>query len=434
MDVHNSVVRNGEARNVSLFSDEDRQDCEDARREFLTPTDRVMLNRKIDSVRATLFEADMVLTVSQQARWSKTGYRSNNTWPLIEEKWPANTIGYQFGDPSPDKQMVLDAMEAWSTKTCIKFAEGIGNVLNIVQGEGCYTHVGYHSTRLVMSVSEVCDRGTVVHLLGHVIGLVHQHSRPDREQFVSVQYHNTALEDVFYFNYRGYDDCPYDYGSVMQFDAYGLSYNGESVFLGKTQNGTDEDGLVLSSILGTDWSTPSDSDAALVNREYGCPLKACSESQPKPAECNQHVVAGDPHFNRVVTFQSMMTQREAAISCVWKTEVPDSLACTRAAIAVTLSRKPDTELRRVWFVSGCRLFHVEIFDPDSSISYFYCAAQFARKPTKVFVSQARRIYGMVRLYPADWHGFQEAALGTGSVRFFNIRDFVCEGETGAKCM
>ncbi|XP_037087707.1 dnaJ homolog subfamily B member 13-like [Pollicipes pollicipes] len=143
--------------------------------------------------------------------------------------------------------------------------------------DGRLLHVGYHSKNMQMSVSEICDKGTVVHLLGHVIGLVHQHSRPDRDRFLHIQFHNTALEDVLFLNYKDYDKCPYDYRSVMHYDMYGLSYNGESVFLGRSED-KKVDGLVLSSAIGTDWTKPSDSDAALVNREYGCPLKSAATS------------------------------------------------------------------------------------------------------------------------------------------------------------
>ncbi|KAF0309982.1 Protein SpAN [Amphibalanus amphitrite] len=267
--------------------------------------------------------------------------------------------------------MVIAAMKEWSKKTCIKFSETTGNVLSIFRGTGCYAQVGYHAKNMQMSVSSLCDKGTVVHLLGHVIGLPHQHSRPDRDDHLFIQYHNTALEDVLYLNYKGYDLCPFDYGSVMHFDTYGLSYNGESVFLGKTEHEA-EDGLMLSPTIGADWSAPSDSDAALVNSEYGCPAKPCSTRKAQPPACNQDVVTTQAQFERTVTFKTMLTERSRAISCIWKT-----------------------------------------------------GAQFARNPTKVFVSTAKKIYGIVRMYPADWEGFETAALDTGKVRFFNIKDFVC---------
>lgn len=420
------------SRSVDIFSDEEKENCEEARKEFLTPTDRIMRNLHVEDVRKIVFEGDMVLSASQKARWSKTGYLQRNIYRLMKEKWPDNIIKYKFSKPSPDTSMVLAAMKEWSKKTCIKFLEGTGNVLNIFKGTGCYTQVGYHPKNMQMSVGSICNKGTVVHLLGHAIGLPHQHSRPDRDNHLFIQYHNTALEDVLYLNYKGYDACPYDYGSVMHFDTYGLSYNGESVFLGKTEKEA-RDGLMLSPTIGGDWRAPSDSDAALVNSEYDCPATPCSSRPATPPACNQDVLATQAQFERTVTFKTMMTERSKAISCIWKTEVPETLPCSRAAIAVTLSESPDSDLKRVWFASGCRLFHMEIFDPNADMSYFYCAAQFARNPTKVFVSTARKIYAIVRMYPADWEGFETAALGTGRVKFSNIKDFVCAGEINGKC-
>ena len=91
------------------------------------------------------------------------------------------------------------------------------------------------------------------------------------------------------------------------------------------------------------------------------------------------------------------------------------------------------DLKRVWFAAGCRLFQVEVFDPIADMSYFYCSAQFARKESKVFVGTSRQIYAIVKMYPAKWNGFTESALSTGSVKFFNIKDFVCAGEINGKC-
>ncbi|XP_037071452.1 zinc metalloproteinase nas-4-like [Pollicipes pollicipes] len=417
-------------RQVDIFSQDEKQKCEDARKAFLTSSDRAMRNWKIADVRKLVFEGDMIVTADQKSRWTQTGYLTENTQPLIQEKWASNTVTYTFGTPAPNKALITGAMKEWSSKTCIKFVEGSGNAIKITKGKGCYASLGYQSSGMQMSVSDLCDKGTVVHLLGHVIGIVHQHSRPDRDQFLFIQFHNTALEDVLFLNYKDYDKCPYDYGSVMHYDMFGLSYNGESVFLGKAKG---SDGMMLSSAIGQDWSSPSESDAALVNREYGCSAKSCSTKKIKPPKCNQEGLASQRQFERTVTFQSMMTETAKAISCIWKTEVPESLTCSRAAIAVTLSSNPSNDLKRVWFASGCRLFQVEIYDPSADMSYFYCGAQFARKPTKVFVSTARKVYGIAKLYPADWEGFKAAAIGTGSVKFFNIKDFVCAGEINGKC-
>lgn len=421
-------------RKVDIFSDEEKEKCEESRKEFLTPTDRIMRNWQIEDVRNIVTEGDMVLSADQKSRWSKFGYLKENVNPLIREKWPKNTVVYKFSSPYPDKSIVLSAMNEWSSKTCIKFGKANDHALNIFEGNGCYASVGYHSKQMHMSVAPFCNKGTVVHLLGHVIGLVHQHSRPDRDDYLNIQYHNTALEDVLYLNHKEYNICPYDYTSVMHYDMYGLSYNGESTFLGKSKDSKTLDGILLSSAIGTDWDKPTDSDAALVNNEYDCPPKECNKNTlPDQPACNEDVKAAQVHFERTVTFKSMMKDRDKAISCIWKTEVPSTLPCSRAAIAVTLTERPDSDLKRVWFASGCKLFHVEIFDPDAEMSYFYCAAQFARKYNKVFVSTARKIYGIVRLYPADWEGFETAALATGKVKFFNIKDFVCAGEINGRC-
>ena len=419
---------------VDIFSQDVKAECDAARKDLLSPTDRIMRNWKVASgnVKKIVFEGDMIVTEDQKARYTQTGYLSDNKEPLLTTKWASNTVTYEFGTPAPkDKAMITDAMKAWSDKTCIKFSEGTSSAITISKGDGCYATLGYQASGMRMSVADFCDKGTVVHLLGHVIGLVHQHSRPDRNIYLNIQYHNTAIEDILFLNYKGYDLCEYDYTSVMQYDMYGLSYNGESVFLGRAK---DTDGIMYSSAIGRDWSKPSDSDAALVNKEYGCADKSCSpKAKVKQPPCNQEAVATQQSFEKNVAFNNIMKAEGRVIMCIWKTEVPETLTCSRAAIAVTLAARPSNDLKRVWFASGCRLFQVEIYDPNADMSYFYCAAQFARKATKVFVGTARKIYAIAKMYPAKWNGFTDSTLSTGAVKFFNIKDFVCAGEINGKC-
>ena len=419
---------------LDIFSQDIKAGCDNARKGLLSPTDRIMKNWKVGDgkVKKMVFEGDMVVTADQKARYSQTGYLSENTMPLLETKWGSNTVTYEFGTPAPtDKAMITDAMKAWSDKTCIKFSEGTSNAIKISKGDGCYATLGYQTTGMQMSVADICDKGTVIHLLGHVIGLIHQHSRPDRNIFLNIQYHNTAIEDVLFLNYKGYDLCEYDYNSVMQYDMYGLSYNGESVFLGRAKDG---DGIMYSSAIGRDWSKPSDSDAALVNKEYGCAEKSCSpKGKVAQPPCNQEAVATQQSFEKNVVFSSIIKDEGRVIQCIWKTEVPETLTCSRAAIAVTLAANPSLDLKRAWFASGCRLFQVEVYDPVADMSYFYCAAQFARKPSKVFVGTSRLIYAIAKMYPAKWNGVTESAMSSGAVKFFNIKDFVCAGEINGKC-
>ena len=73
----------------------------------------------------------------------------------------------------------------------------------------------------------------VAHELGHVIGLMHEHQRPDRDNYITINYENILekFHDQFYkmsSNYWKYDykKYPYDYNSIMHYGRYDFSNNG----------------------------------------------------------------------------------------------------------------------------------------------------------------------------------------------------------------
>ena len=69
-----------------------------------------------------------------------------------------------------------------------------------------------------------------VHEIGHALGLWHEQSRADRNSYVHIEWEN--IEDKYKFNFDqhlsdGKDFGEYDYQSIMHYDAYAFSKNGQ---------------------------------------------------------------------------------------------------------------------------------------------------------------------------------------------------------------
>src|ERR1700730_16456373 len=77
--------------------------------------------------------------------------------------------------------------------------------------------------------SNPCTVGTILHEMGHTVGLWHEQSRPDRNTYVSVNYNNLIKGSISNFN-QIYDNLQentlFDYASIMEYPAFSFSRNG----------------------------------------------------------------------------------------------------------------------------------------------------------------------------------------------------------------
>ena len=82
-----------------------------------------------------------------------------------------------------------------------------------------------------LSLGRGClSHGTITHEIMHGLGIYHQHSRSDRENYVEILWQNINKED--WYNFNMYDNrtvnshgVPYDFMSTMQYSEYDLSNN-----------------------------------------------------------------------------------------------------------------------------------------------------------------------------------------------------------------
>jgi len=75
-----------------------------------------------------------------------------------------------------------------------------------------------------------CAIGTILHEMGHTVGLWHEQSRPDRNDYVSVNYGNLIKGSISNFS-QIFDNAQtfgtyFDYASIMEYPAFSFSRNG----------------------------------------------------------------------------------------------------------------------------------------------------------------------------------------------------------------
>ncbi|CAF0978559.1 unnamed protein product [Rotaria sp. Silwood1] len=208
------------------------------------------------------------------------GAASRPSW----QRWPSGIIPYYMTSliSVNHSRLILDAMRRMEELTsvgnqlCIQFRpKTISDkiFITITNGTGCSAHVGYlqnytlnRTVTLMHTPTATCMRtGIIQHELLHILGFYHEQSRPDRDDYVSIEWNNIINGTQFNFAKYSLSDIDtlmtsYDYGSVMHYQANAFSSNGLP-----TIRATKNVSAVLGQRLGM-----SPIDILEVQRYYGC--------------------------------------------------------------------------------------------------------------------------------------------------------------------
>ncbi|KAM3721784.1 Zinc metalloproteinase nas-36 [Dirofilaria immitis] len=156
-----------------------------------------------------------------------------------DAKWFQFPIKYRFDESLDILQIsqILKALGTWQSSTCITFEndqEASGDYLEFFEGDGCYSMIGRFGGRQGVSIGKGCERvGTIVHELGHTLGLWHEQSRPDAGKYITVAKDYIIPSYISEFLKRSENeittfDVPYDLGSIMHYGSIAFSVDQKS--------------------------------------------------------------------------------------------------------------------------------------------------------------------------------------------------------------
>jgi hypothetical protein len=138
-------------------------------------------------------------------------------------RWPNRIIPYAIDPTIPNQQRIFDAIKHWEDNTTIDFrprtTERDYVYLRRV-ASGCASAVGRRGGRQELILADSCSVGNILHELGHTVGLWHEQSRADRDNFIDIDFANVDPDYVHNFEqhiHDGIDIVGYDYGSIMHY-------------------------------------------------------------------------------------------------------------------------------------------------------------------------------------------------------------------------
>ncbi|ULT80459.1 hypothetical protein L3Y34_010787 [Caenorhabditis briggsae] len=195
------------------------------------------VNRKLWN---EVFENDIILTLPQAEALlteSNTPRPKRQAHPDRRNFWPNLTISYEFyGGEENWRQLIRSAIRHVEQNVCFRFKENGGDRdgLRYYRGNGCWSNVGRVGGRQLVSIGYGCDSlGIVSHETLHALGLWHEQSRDDRDNYISIVADKITRGTEGNFAKRtpaNSDNLgqPYDLGSVMHYGAKAFSYDWSS--------------------------------------------------------------------------------------------------------------------------------------------------------------------------------------------------------------
>uniref|UniRef100_A0A182XBI8 Metalloendopeptidase n=1 Tax=Anopheles quadriannulatus TaxID=34691 RepID=A0A182XBI8_ANOQN len=144
---------------------------------------------------------------------------------------PYRTCLMEFLENATELSTINDAIDLLSTVSCVRFTRRTSELHYLVItnefGTECWADTGRQRRGpTYMNLPKRCSKrvGTVLHELLHVLGFLHQHTRPDRDQYLCVLYEHVRPHPIALYHYeivRPWTDqafpLPYDFASIMHY-------------------------------------------------------------------------------------------------------------------------------------------------------------------------------------------------------------------------
>jgi len=189
-----------------------------------------------------LFEGDMIMDDHlRRTVWGAKSKKSAvryNYLKKLNRVWEDKVIIYEISDDfGPEhRKMLRQAMNEYVNRTCIRFRKRTNetNYVFFTMGKDmCASSVGMTGGKQNITLGVHCGvLGTFEHEIMHALGFVHEHSRPDRDDYIKINFTNIKKKE--WDNFKKYPNdlvdsfkMDFNFASIMLYRNDAFSKNGK---------------------------------------------------------------------------------------------------------------------------------------------------------------------------------------------------------------